>query len=146
MILQFLQGRLIHSNRVKLFPLSNFSSLPLSTHPSRRGLLLRFKPRPILFFLNKICLNSVRNGPPSACPRRITFHAGGLNSKVTCPPDGQLFQSFIKLPRLYLRAARLVLLKQRQQRFCALVPSTKLLYTSIKEWCEWYDGDRLGWG
>ena len=40
--------------------------------------------------------NSVRNGRPSACPRRITFHTGGLNSKVTCPPDVQLFQSFIK--------------------------------------------------
>ena len=41
---------------------------------------------------------SVKNGHPSACPRRITFHAGGLNSKVTCPPDGQFFQSFIKTP------------------------------------------------
>ena len=41
---------------------------------------------------------SVRNGRPSACPRRITFHAGGLTSKVTCPPGGQLFQSFMKTP------------------------------------------------
>ena len=86
---------------------------------------------------------SVRNGRPSVHLRRRTFHAGRLNSKLTCPPDGQLFQSFIKTPGFIYVLLVLFYWSKQQQRFCALVPSTKLLYASIREWCEWWDGDNM---
>ena len=122
------------------------SDTPKHRSESQKGQNIAFFALPDLLscFVNyKNISVSVRNGRPSTCPRCITFHGDGLNSKVTCPPDGQIFQSFIKTPAFIYVLLVLFYWSKRQQRFCVLVPSTKLWYTNIREWCEWWDGDNM---
>ena len=62
-------SKVVHLDLITSFDILNFVDVlmflcdcvcelgSLINNPSRRGLLSRFKPRPILFFMNKICLN-----------------------------------------------------------------------------------------